>query len=132
MIYVDSSALVKLIIDEAGSSALRDYTSGRPMTSSSLIVTEVPRAVARANLSRVPTAATLLEHVQKIAIVESVLQSAARLDPPTLRSLDAIHLASALLLGDELEAFVAYDERLLAAASRLGMSIAAPGSDLAG
>ena len=130
MIYVDSSALVKLVIDEEGSEQLRDFTSHRRLTSSALVITEVPRAVGRADVSRIPKATSLLDHVQRIAIVESVLDSAARLGPPGLRSLDAIHLASALLLGDELEAFVAYDERLLAAASALGMPVAAPGTDL--
>ena len=64
-----------------------------------------------------------------LEVTAGVLTAAAQLDPPALRSLDAIQLASALLLGDELEVFVAYDERLLAAASALGMPVAAPGSD---
>lgn len=126
MIYVDSSALAKLVLDEQESLAFRDYVGGRAMASSSLARTEVLRAVGRADPSRLRKATSLFAQVELLALRDSILDHAARLDPPTLRSLDAIHLASALVLGDELEAFVAYDDRLLAAASALGMPVASP------
>jgi predicted nucleic acid-binding protein len=63
-----------------------------------------------------------------VSISDEILVAAAHLEPPTLRSLDAIHLATALRLGDALAAFVSYDERLLAAAAQLGLPTASPGT----
>lgn len=127
MIYVDSSALTKLVLDEAESIAFHTYAQGRAIVSSALSRTEVLRAVIRVDAARLGKAMGLLDELDLLAIVETILDSAARLAPPHLRSLDAIHLASALTLGNELEAFVAYDERLLSAASSLGMPIESPG-----
>lgn len=126
MIYVDSSALAKLVIDESESLAFRRYASGRVMVSSALARIEVLRAVGRADPSRWQKATSLFAQVELVALRDSILEVAARLEPPTLRSLDAIHLASALVLGHEMEAFVAYDERLIDAASALGMPVASP------
>ncbi|UTT61642.1 type II toxin-antitoxin system VapC family toxin [Microcella humidisoli] len=126
MLYLDTSAAVKLLIEEKESSALRAYLSHHDWASSALVRTELVRALLRADPSVVPRALDLLAQGNLLVIDTQVLDTAARLSPPSLRSLDAIHLASALELRDELTAFVAYDERLLAAASALGMPVASP------
>ena len=126
MLYLDTSAVVKLLLLEKESMALRAYIGSRDWASSALLRTELPRALVRVEPSVVPRAVDLLSQVSLLVIDTHVLDTAARLSPPSLRSLDAIHLASALQLRDELTAFVAYDDRLLAAASALGMSVASP------
>ena len=126
MLYLDTSAAVKLLIVEKESSALRAYLSDHDWASSALVRTELVRAIRRADPSVVPRALDLLARGNLLVIDTQVLDVAARLSAPSLRSLDAIHLASALQLRDELTAFVAYDDRLLAAASALGMSVASP------
>ena len=127
MIYVDSSAIVKLILVEREPSPLRKYVAGESLASSAILRTELARAVARREPARSVAAMRLLGTVMLLAADEAVLESAARLGPPSLRILDAIHLASALELREELECFVAYDERLLDAASALGLPVASPG-----
>lgn len=126
MLYLDTSAVVKLLIAEKESLALRDYIGDREWVSSALLRTELIRALARVDPSVMPRALDLLERPGLLAVGTRVLDTAARLSPPSLRSLDAIHLASAQELRDELTAFVAYDDRLLAAASALGMRTASP------
>lgn len=126
MLYLDTSAVVKLLLREKESVALRAYIGNRDWASSALLRTELPRALVRVEPSVVPRAVDLLAQVSLLIIDTHVLDTAARLSPPSLRSLDAIHLASALELRDELTAFVAYDDRLLAAASALGMPVASP------
>lgn len=71
----------------------------------------------------------MLESTTLLALRTDLLTRAGTLLPPALRSLDAIHLASALIIRDELDAFVAYDARLLEAASALGLPVASPGAD---
>lgn len=127
MHYFDSSALVKLVLDERESDALRAYERRiERVVSSELARTELPRAVARIIDSGSRQVTEVLRAVQLIPLTSSLLTEAARLAPTSLRSLDAIHLASALLIRDELDAFVAYDDRLLDAASALGMPVASP------
>lgn len=127
--YLDSSALVKLVLNEPESSALFEAIQQFPYrVSSSLAITEVQRTVRRASedplvLAR---ARTVLGGTQLLALDEALLERAAALAPAGLRSLDAIHLASALVLGPDLDAFIAYDRRLLAAASELGLNVLAP------
>ena len=123
-VFLDSSALVKLVALEAETDALRAYLADgkRGVVTSELAVTEVRRAGRR--IGRDP--ATALAQCDVVLLRSELLTRAAELEPVTLRTLDAIHLATALSLGSELEAFVAYDERLLAAAGHHGLSIAAP------
>jgi len=125
--YVDSSALVKLIRREPETDALRRYlTSAGPLASSIFATVEVSRAIARgapdltAGIPAVTGMLVLLPFDSRIAT------RAAALGPASMRTLDAIHLASAVELGDELTAFVSYDERLLAAARDLGLPVVAP------
>ena len=126
MLYLDTSAVVKLLIEEEESWALRAYLRDQDWASSALVRTDLVRALFRVDPSVVPRALDLLAQPSLLAIDAHVLDTAARLSPPSLRSLDAIHLASALELRDELTAFVAYDDLRLAAASALGMPVESP------
>jgi len=125
--YVDSSALVKLVVQETESSALRRFLRDfETHASAELTRTEVVRAVRRAQPSALPRALSALEQVVLIAVSTSLLESAGLLDPPTLRTLDAIHLAAARTLSPQLSALVTYDERMASAGRSLGLPIEAP------
>jgi predicted nucleic acid-binding protein len=126
--YLDTSAAVKLLMTERESPALRRWLRRRPArASAALLRVELVRVVRRAGLPRlIPEARKLLAGVHLIRLDDALLDHAADLDPIDLRSLDSIHLAAAVSLGDDLAAVVSYDERLLAAATSLGLPTATP------
>ncbi|HEX5015000.1 MAG TPA: type II toxin-antitoxin system VapC family toxin [Candidatus Limnocylindrales bacterium] len=125
--YVDSSALVKLAVLEPESAALRRYLARhRPLVSSALARTEVVRALLPLGPDAVRRGREVLARVDLLRINDRVLDAAGLLVPPELRSLDAIHLASAGQFGSELRAFVTYDERLAAAAAGRGLRVVRP------
>lgn len=126
--YLDASALLKLIIREPESMALRQYLARWPdRTSSTLIRTETIRALRRAGYdARVAEARRLMQAMRLIRLDEPLLDRAAELEPRTLRSLDAVHLAAALTLGVDLGVFVTYDDRLSVAARQQGIRVDAP------
>lgn len=127
MIYVDTSALLKLVKPESGSEALATYLHDETdLVSSALLAVEARRGVLRNAPERLPRLDLLLDRVDTVEISAPVLESASRLPDPLLRTLDAIHLATALLLGDELDALLTYDVRLAEAARALGLATAAP------
>jgi uncharacterized protein len=129
VIALDSSALVKLVLDEPESAALETWLSSPAplsVTASDLVRVEVVRAVTRAAPAGVPRARTLLAGLDLVPITPDLLEVAADLGPPSLRSLDALHLATALSLGSALDAFVVYDERLAQAATDAGLPVVAP------
>jgi predicted nucleic acid-binding protein len=136
VIYLDSAAVVKLVRQEAYSADLVAWLNAHddaPLISSALVEVEVPRALRRSApqaLSGVPTA---VGRLFRLEIDSTIRATAAAFAEPTLRSLDAIHLATAQVLtnesGAELLAFVAYDRRLLDAAKAAGLPIASPGQD---
>ena len=129
MIYLDSSALVKLAMTEAESAELSAWLADRPnlvRVSSPLARVEVPRAVWRADPGALPEAYKVTQRITPILLTEDVLSRAARTRPPTLSSPDAIHLASALVIRKDLTTFVAYDKRLLDAARDAGLQTASP------
>ena len=129
MIYLDSSALVKLVLTESESQALIQWLAERAdlaLVSSALHRTEVPRAVWRADPSALPRSLRQMRGVDKVAVSTCILDSASVIPPQTLRSSDAVHLASALSIRRQLTAFVAYDKRLLAAARDAGLPPASP------
>lgn len=128
MLYLDSSAIVKLVLPEVESAALRlELARDRERCSSALARVEVFRAVrgANASIETLGRAAAVLERIALLPLDDRVLSAAAELDPPGLRSLDAIHLATALSLFG-VDSFVTYDERLFAAASAAGFRTMAP------
>src|ERR1700741_17638 len=113
MVYLDSSALVKLVIAEAESGALRRYLDSEPERAScTLARVEVLRAVRGQSVAARTRARRLLQRLHLVPIDDDLLDAAAMLDPRILRSLDAIHLAAAQLFGDELTAVVTYDRRM--------------------
>ena len=126
--YLDTSALVKLVVREAETQALFDWmrSDERVLVSSDLARTELMRAVRRVAPGLAPRARTVLDSISLLALHTTAFEEAGRIGPPTLRSLDALHLAAALSLGDDLTAFVAYDERLAEAARELGLPVVAP------
>jgi predicted nucleic acid-binding protein len=126
-VYLDSSALVKLVVAEAESDALLAYLSDRPTrTSCALARVEVLRAVRPHGAVATRRARQLLERVSLLRLDDVLLQAAAELDGPTLRSLDAIHLAAAQALGDGLGDVVTYDHRMAGAARDVGLTVSAP------
>lgn len=129
MIYLDTSALVKLVIEEAETDALRAWLaklSGVPRLSSSLIRVEVPRSILRRSPAAVLHGRRIVARVRRVAMTNEVLDVAAMMQPTLVRSLDAIHLASALTVHDRLTAFVSYDRRLIDAASGVGLPVTSP------
>jgi uncharacterized protein len=129
VIYLDTSAFVKLIRGERETSALQAFLRERPeapLVSSALLVVETRRAVLREDPGQLPRADLLLTRIDQVDITRAVLEAASRLPDPALRSLDAIHLATALQLHRDLEAVVTYDSRLAAAARRQELPVAAP------
>jgi len=128
MHYADTSALVKLAVVESESHGLRSWLDehGASLASSDLARTELVRAVRRAAPAAIGAARDVLTRVLLIAATPAVFDEAARLDPVELRSLDAVHLAAALALGDDLEGLITYDDRLADAARRLGIAVIAP------
>jgi predicted nucleic acid-binding protein len=130
MIYLHSSALVKLALTEPESAALARWLAERadqPLVSSVLHRAEVPRAVWRAEPGALPRSYRVIRRIAKVCMTADVLDNSATLPPRALSPAQAIHLASALALKRDLSAFVAYDERLLAAAADAGLPVASPG-----
>lgn len=130
LLYLDSSALVKLVLPEPETEALTELLGEWPeRISSALARVEVLRTAGRAAAggSVLRRAEAVVSRVGLVRIDEEVLKAASRLEPPELRSLDAIHLATALSIGDGLGGMVAYDPRLAEAAVASGVSVLAPG-----
>lgn len=125
--YLDSSAIVKLAVREPESLALRRYLRRRqPLVSSALARTEVLRALLPAGDEAVARGRHVLQRLDLVRVNDRILNAAGVVRPPELRSLDAIHLATAQELGDELAALVTYDDRMVTAARRLGCRIVQP------
>ena len=128
MLYLDSSAIVKLVVRERESDALVAEIDNQPeVVSSALAWAEVLRAAARTG-RRTSLAERVLERIPMVPIDDAILRSAAELPPLTLRALDSIHLATALTLKDDLDALVTYDARLTDTAADQGMPVLHPGA----
>lgn len=129
MIYLDTSAFLKLVWNEQGSVELLDRIGTRTdVGSSALLAVEARRGAARNEPTMLPRVDLLLSQLTLVAIGDAVVESASRLPARMLRSLDAIHLATALLLGTELVEFVTYDTRLAGAATTHGIRTVSPGA----
>jgi predicted nucleic acid-binding protein len=126
--YADSSALTKLVLTEQETPDLRAAVLRWPaVATSALARVEISRAVARVAPEALARVEQVLEEVTVLELDDATLRRAAVMDLPALRALDAIHLASAERLGEELNVFVAYDERLLAVARLYGFPVSSPG-----
>jgi uncharacterized protein len=126
--YLDSSAFVKVVVAEAESAALRSMLAARgaQRVSSSLLRTESLRAVRHLGPSALLVAREGLRRIGLISVDDRILDAAGVLEPGVLCTLDAIHLATAMAIGDDLEAIVTYDERMIAAAGLLGLPSISP------
>lgn len=125
--YLDSSALVKLAVVEPESAALRQYIRRRrPLVSSALARTEVARALLSLGPQAVQRGESVLARVDLVRINDRILNAAGAMLPGDLRSLDAIHLATAQQLGADLARIVTYDDRMSEAARDLGWTVARP------
>jgi len=130
VIYLDSSALMKLVRREAETEALREWLDRRreqPAVTSELGRVEVLRAARRVGDPVLAEARAVVGDLDLVPLDRAVQDFACDIGDPLLRTLDALHLASALLLGDALTAFVAYDHRLAGGAQAAGLVVAAPG-----
>ncbi len=126
-VYLDSSAIVKLVVREPESSALRRFLrTQQERVSCALARTEVLRAVRHLGPTVATRARRILRRIDLIRLDDSLLDAAGMLDPRILRSLDAVHLAAAQLIAPELDAIVTYDRRLAEGALLLGFPVAAP------
>lgn len=125
--YFDSSALVKLVLQEPESVALWRHVRGRTRRAScGLARVEVIRAAKPHGPDAETRARRVLERLEIVHLDDSLLESAAELAGPELRSLDAIHLAAALTLGRGIVELVTYDSRMAAAAVALGLRVGSP------
>jgi predicted nucleic acid-binding protein len=126
--YLDTSALVKVVVAEPETEALTAWLAAAddsPVTCD-LTRAELLRAVRRAAPDRAVRARLVLDSLDLLSVTSATYDAAGRLEPATLRTLDALHLAAALELGDDLRTLVTYDERLAAAAQAHGVPVAAP------
>jgi uncharacterized protein len=129
VVYLDSSAFVKLFLPESDSAALTGYLASRPRRVSAMLLrTEALRTAVRAALSpqRMLLVRALLDSVSFMTVDKTLSDEAGILRPPELRSLDAIHLAAARTIGANLSALVTYDQRLADAAGWYGIPVASP------
>jgi uncharacterized protein len=135
LFYADASALVKLVLDEPESAALRAFLVDADLVSSELVLTEVPRAIRRAAARdpRLPLelliarAGETLEALALLPLDRGLLLAAGALAEPALRALDAIHVAAAVGVSP-IDSLVSYDERQAAAARLAGIRTVAPGT----
>ena len=127
--YADTSAVIKLLAEESHSQAFAAFYDGHAdaeWVSSALLRIELTRAVTRAMPALLPDARDLLSAFSYIAIDDDFVEGAMNEPDRGLRSRDAIHLATARILGGDLSAIVSYDDRLLKAAVDAGLGIESP------
>ncbi|MGQ0830678.1 MAG: type II toxin-antitoxin system VapC family toxin [Microthrixaceae bacterium] len=125
--YLDSSAIVKLAVEEPESAALRRYLQRRrPLVSSALARTEVLRALLPQGEPAIARGRAVLALVDLVRINDKILTAAGAIEPHEVRSLDAIHLATAQRLGQDLAQLVTYDDRMAHAARQLRLRTARP------
>jgi predicted nucleic acid-binding protein len=135
LLYMDASALVKLIRAEPETPHLAEYIDHCAMVSSMIVLTEIPRAIRRAlhdnpGLPKdrlLSNAKALLDALALVPLSRDLLAIAGAIPDAERRSLDAIHIASAAV-ANEVDAFVTYDRRQMQVADRTGLSIASPGA----
>ncbi len=129
-VYLDASALVKLVLPEAESAALLEELVDEPRIVTSILGWVETRRAIHATTDEAAVLRALeglFEQATLVELTEPVAEAAAMVQPRALRTLDAIHLATALTLGAELDAFVVYDRRLAEAAHAAGLPVRTPG-----
>lgn len=128
--YVDTSAFLKLVVAEEHSGAFAVWAEERDgdLFSSDLLYVEALRAARRHSIDALREARRRLDVLTLVRLTPDVCERAADLDPAILRSLDALHLATALTIADELQGLATYDDRLADAAALHGVATVAPGA----
>jgi predicted nucleic acid-binding protein len=133
VLYADTSALVKLVVREAESDAIEaEVARWDLIATGDIAAIELPRATARARAdgrAGVADGRVVLELLAALSIVpmtDEVRALAATMEPVELRTLDAIHLASALTLAEDLAGVLTYDHRMADAALARGVAVVAP------
>jgi predicted nucleic acid-binding protein len=127
-LYFDTSALAKLVVNESESVALREWLAARtgtPMVTNTVGVVELQRLAAKVSQQASAAAVLLLGRIGTLQLTATAIALAAQLPPPEVRTLDALHVASAAGLGG-LEALVSYDQRMIQAARGYGLPVASP------
>jgi predicted nucleic acid-binding protein len=126
--YLDTSAAAKLVVAEPESAAMASWATDHEaqLIASDLLRTELLRATRRAAPGQMQRARAVLDALTLFSLTSATFERAATLDPDELRSLDALHLAAALELGDELDGIVTYDDRLATAVSAYGVAVITP------
>ena len=136
MLYLDTSALVKLIRREPETDALADWLDEQqpvPWVSSALVEVELPRALRRTDGSLVTEVPAMMARIARYEIDDVVRAAAAAFPDPHLRSLDAIHLATATaIFARQITAFVCYDQTLRGMAATAGLPTESPGATSSG
>jgi len=127
VIYADTSALAKLVVAEAETPALRRWIAGQnaPLVTNSIGVVELRRLAARVSRQAVDTATLLLGRIDRLVLTPTALALAGQLPPAEVRTLDALHIASAAELV-ELQVVLTYDRRMAEAAAGYGLPVASP------
>lgn len=136
--YIDTSAAAKLVIDEEHSAALRDWVAERSdrLVASDLMRAELLRMTRRLRVddddpgdeARVLQAQAVVDAIDLVPIPRHLFRDAGLLDPPHMGTLDALHLAVVLGLGDDLDGLVTYDARMADAARRHAITVVSPGA----
>jgi predicted nucleic acid-binding protein len=127
LVYLDSSAFIKLVVEETETQALVGYLQRWSLAvSATLLRTEALRAAMRHSPRLVRDTRLALREMAFIDLSRDLMDQAGTLAPSGLRSLDAVHLATALSLGDDLDELVTYDARMAAAASVAGLQVSSP------
>lgn len=129
IVYADTSALMKLVRPEEHTTALRGWLGSQDPTlvTSRIGAVELRRAAARVGPLSLPVAEAVLARTRLVETSAAVLDLAARVGPSALRTLDAIHCATAVMIAD-LDTVLCYDQRLTAALERIGVAVVAPGA----
>jgi predicted nucleic acid-binding protein len=134
LIYLDTCAVAKLARHEYETEELFDWLERHgeeSLISSVLLEVELERALRRADPAALPRVPRILSGITRIELTPAIRAVAGAYQDPLLRSLDAIHLATAQAVtdgGEELTAFVTYDKRLISAARAAGVAVAHPGA----
>jgi predicted nucleic acid-binding protein len=129
VIYLDTSALAKLLRQEPETAALGAWLGERmelPWVTSVVGRTELMRVSGVFPAVTLSAVGVLVGGLNLVPLTDEIVQSAGTVGPPALRSLDAVHLASALSVADELTTVCCYDQRLAQAAAEHGLALAAP------
>lgn len=131
LIYADTSALVKLVQDEKESTGLREWLAGHKpvVVTSDLTTTELLRVCRTAAPDALPQVMKMLTGLLRIPLSPSLCRSAGVSVPLPLKSLDALHIATAMLLGEEIQGVLTYDRQMIKGAHAVGLTTFSPGAD---